>query len=143
MKRTLIMVVLAGLLVAADEPKDHPELEKAINALNDAFAKNDVAAIKRLMTEDHVAIAPYYGGPASLADLIKSLPDHKISVYKAGKMSFQTVSKDVVFVSYLLTQKGTYKGKALAPKSYASAVWVKRDGRWLEATYQETALEGE
>jgi hypothetical protein len=37
--------------------------------------------------------------------------------------------------------KGTFKGRDIPRNSFASAVWVKTDGRWLEAFYQETPLE--
>ena len=39
------------------------------------------------------------------------------------------------------TMKGTFKGRDVPRSSIASAVWVKTDGRWLEAYYQETPLE--
>jgi hypothetical protein len=75
--------------------------------------------------------------------MLKTLGDFKMAEYKPGKLKFQQLSKDVVLVTYPLAQKGTYKGKTLPAKSHASSVWVKRDGRWLEATYQETAVEGD
>jgi uncharacterized protein (TIGR02246 family) len=144
MKTKMLIIVTAGLLVAADAPKDDAavkEVEKAITVLNEAFTKNDADAIQRLMTEDHVAITPYYGGIASRAEQLKSLPEFKVAEYKASGLKVTLVSKDVALVTYALRQKGSYKGKALAAKSYAAAVWVRRDGHWREASYQETPVD--
>lgn len=53
------------------------------------------------------------------------------------------LTADTALVTYPLSQKGKFKQRRLAPKNYASAVWVKRDGKWQEAAYQEAPLGGE
>ena len=55
-------------------------------------------------------------------------------------LTFLRHSDFVFFACSMLTQKGTYKGKPVAPKNYVAAVWVNKDGKWLEASYQETPL---
>src|SRR5262245_13985504 len=141
MRRLNLLVVAVVALVlplrataaAEDEEKDTKEVLKAIAALNEAFAKKDAKTIKGLMTDDHVAITPYYNGPATRAEQLKNLDDLDLKEYKAGKMAVRTLAKGVVQISYPLSLKGTYKGKPVPPSSYASAVWVKREGKWLEA----------
>jgi ketosteroid isomerase-like protein len=118
------------------------EVEKAITALNEAFQKRDADAVKRLVTDDHVAVTPYYGGPATAAEMVATLGDLKIAEYAAARMKVTPLTRDAALVTYEVTWKGTYKGKELPRKCYASAVWVKRDGNWKEAFYQETALDG-
>jgi hypothetical protein len=141
-----ILVAAQGLeaerSLAADASKEEAEVRKALDRLNVAFTKNDKESLKQLMAADHIAITPYYGGPFSNAEQIKSLPDLKLSEYKTGPKKFIWISKDVVLISYAVSQKGTFKGKELAPKGYVAAVWVNRDGKWMEASYQETALSG-
>jgi hypothetical protein len=46
-----------------------------------------------------------------------------------------------VALSFRLLRTGTFRGKALAPAAYVIAVWVKRNGRWQQITYQETLPE--
>ncbi len=142
-KSTLLIVLAAGLLMGADTAKDAgaaKEVAQAIQTLNDAFLKANPDQIRRLMTDEHVSITPYYGGPMSKSEQLKNLPELKMSEYTSGEIKVTFVSKDVALVTYPLAQKGYFKGKVLAPKNYSAAVWVNRDGRWLEASYQETAL---
>jgi hypothetical protein len=48
---------------------------------------------------------------------------------------------DVAQVTYRATIKGTYAGKAVPSPVYVGEVWIKRDGKWLQASYQETPQE--
>jgi ketosteroid isomerase-like protein len=130
---------IVGQIARADESASK-EIEKALTVLNDAFVKKDVDAIKKLMTDDHVSITPYYDGALTGAQQIAALKDFKDYEYTTGKMKFTSIDKDTVLVTYPLTMKGSFKGKPLAAKSYVSSLWTKRDGKWVEALYQETAL---
>lgn len=59
-----------------------------------------------------------------------------------GKAKLTSMAKGVVLVHYPLTLKGTYKEKTVSGKYHVGAVWVQRDGKWLEAFYQESLVEG-
>jgi uncharacterized protein (TIGR02246 family) len=143
MKR-MLCVVAAALLMGADVPPDDAakEVEKALATLNDAFKKQDAEAIKKLMTDDHTAVTTYYGGAVSRAEQVASLADLKLSEYTSAKTKVTVINKETALVTYESMMKGTFKGKPVPAKTFASAVWVKKDGRWLEAFYQETPLEG-
>jgi lysophospholipase L1-like esterase/ketosteroid isomerase-like protein len=142
MKHKLLSVVLLLSLgaVAADDADTTKEADQALSALNEAFATGKPEAIQRLMTEDHVAITPYYRGPVTRSEQIKSLADLKLSEYRTGTMKKTLLSSDVALFTYPLTQTGTFKEAPLARHNQVVAVWVRRDGRWLEASYQETAV---
>lgn len=144
--KKLLLVLLAGLLLGTDAAADDAEIkevEKAITVLNEAFKNRDAVAIERLLTEDHTAVTAYYGGPQTRAQQLKSLPDLKLTEYATGKYDVTLLSKDVALVTYALKQKGTFQGKEVPRRSYASALWVNRGGKWREAFYQETPLEGD
>lgn len=130
--------VLTGARGAEDEVKD---VLHAIETLNKAFHKGDAKVIKALLAEDHVAVTPYYGAPMTRDEQIKTLPDTKLTEYKAGKMTVRMLGKESALVTYPLTLKGTYKGKNVPTRNYASAVWVKKGAHWLETYYQETSLD--
>lgn len=143
MNAKMLIVLMAGLLIGAGAGQEGAaikEVEQAIGTLNEAFVKKDSDAIRRLMADEHLAITAYYGGAQTKAEQLKNLPEYKVTEYAAGKTTVTLLSNDVALVSYPLTQKGTFKGKPLSQKNYAAAVWVKRDGKWLEASYQETPL---
>src|SRR5688572_4800627 len=114
MTKTTLTTVLAALFLAGAscaEDTETKEVEKAIDALNKAFEKADAKTVKELMTEDHVAVTPYYGGPLGRAEQIESLADHKYTEYKTGKVTVKMLGKDAALVTYDLTMKGTYKDK--------------------------------
>lgn len=128
-KKKSLATLLAVVLVAAAGRAD------------DAAADEVAAAIKAGMTADHVAVTGYYSGPVTRDEQIKSLAELKLTEYKSGKMKIKLLGKEGALVTYDLETKGTFKGKPLPRKNYASAVWVKQAGMWREAYYQETALE--
>jgi hypothetical protein len=69
------------------------------------------------------------------------LSDWKTSEYKIEGLKVKTLTKDVALVSFQATIKGTYKGKEVPSPVQVVEVWIKRDGKWLEASYQETPLD--
>jgi hypothetical protein len=144
MNPKFVVALAVGLLLGADDPKEAvvQEVRKAITALNEAFHARDAGKLKALMTADHVAVTASYEGPLARDAQLKSLPDLDLAEYKAGTMRVKLLDKDVALVTYPLTMKGKFKGKEVPHKSFASAVWVRREGKWLEAYYQETSLDG-
>jgi uncharacterized protein (TIGR02246 family) len=137
-----VAALLLAIVVCAGET-GASAVETAIAELNRAFEKGDGEKVKALMTDDHVAVTPYYGGPQKRDEQLKGLADHKMAEYRAGKMKVRMLGTEATLVTYELGMKGTYKGKAVPSRSYVSAVWVRKGGKWLEAFYQETALPGE
>jgi uncharacterized protein (TIGR02246 family) len=140
MSAKLTAVLAVALLTTTARADDAAEVKAALTKLNAAFAADDADAVRGLMTADHVAVTPY-AGRQTLDEQIKALPDGKFTVYETGPMTVRPLADGVALVTYSLTQKGTFRGKAVPPKAYSSAVWVKRDGQWREAYYQETAQE--
>lgn len=122
---------------AADTAKD---VENAITALNEAFKVGDATAIKAMETDDHLSVTSW-GGTQTREESIKTLPDLKLSEYKPVKIKITVLGPDAALVTYPLEIKGTYKGKDVPAKSFASAVWVRKGEKWLEHYYQETPLE--
>src|SRR5262249_47360939 len=128
-------LVFVPLAHAADPAAK--DVEAAIRVLNDTFKTGDASKIKVLMAEDHTAVTPW-GGKQTREDQIQTLPELKLTEYDAGPMTIKMLGADGALVTYALKMKGTFKGKELPAHCYASAVWVRRDGKWLELHYQET-----
>jgi uncharacterized protein (TIGR02246 family) len=137
----LIATLAAGLLLAAAGRADgEKDVLAALGRLNAAFAADDAGVVRELMTADHVAVTPY-AGRQTLDELVRHLPDGKFTEYKTGPMAVRPLADGAVLVTYTLAQKGTFQGKPIPTRAHAAAVWVKRDGKWREAYYQETAAE--
>jgi hypothetical protein len=139
----LLVLVVVGLALgnaASAQEKETKEVTQALQALNKAFVDQDKEALERLLAEDHVAITLYYGKPLKRAEQVKMAPELKLTEYRPGAMQVRLIAKDVALVTYPLFQKGTMRGLPVSQYNYASALWVKRDGRWQETFYQETPL---
>jgi ketosteroid isomerase-like protein len=116
------------------------ELEQAVQTIQTAFNKGDVDTLKQLMTEDHVTILSY-ARFSNTADQLKVLSDWKFSEYLIEGLTVKGLAKDVALVSYRARIKGTYKGKEVPSPVQTVEVWVNRDDKWLQATFQETPLD--
>ena len=132
----LLLMFVAAAAVAAEPAK---EVESAIEVLNEAFAKGDVAKVRSLMAPNHLAITPF-AGKQSLEEQLRTLPELKYDKYSAGPMSANTVSDACVLLTYALKVKGTFRGKPLPSNCIVAAVWVKNNGKWQELQYQETSV---
>jgi ketosteroid isomerase-like protein len=110
------------------------------NALDDAFEKSDVSAIKALMTPDHITVTPYYDGPQSVDDQIASLPELEWQQTIVGEVAVALLGPDVAMRTFTADLKGSFKGKPLPKQVYATEILVKRDGKWIERFYQVTTL---
>ncbi len=110
------------------------------NALDNAFAKRDVEAIKSLMTSEHVSVTPYYDGPQSIDDQIASLSELDYGQTIVGKPSIALLAPDVALRTFIADLKGSFKGKPLPSRAFVNETLVKRDGKWVERFYQITTL---
>jgi uncharacterized protein (TIGR02246 family) len=131
------VVMLLALQAKADTAE---EVERAVRTIQTAFNKGDVDALKRLMTEDHVTILTY-ARFSNTADQLLVVADWKFTEYKMEGLKVKALTKDVALVSYQATIKGTYKGKEVPSPVQVAEVWINRDGKWLQASYQETPVD--
>ena len=98
-----------------------------------AFEQNDKAAIKALMTPDHISVTPYYDGPQTTDDQIASLPELKWDQKIVGDVKASLLGD--ALRTFTADLKGSLKGKV-----FATEILVKRDGKWIERFYQVTTL---
>lgn len=115
-------------------------IDDAVGELNEAFTARDAAAIKALMTEDHVSVTPYYGTPQSVSGQIGSLAE---LTYKQTNMTEPTVlllGPDAAVWTATADLDVTFEGKSLVGKAFLTSVMVKQDGKWLEQMFQVTRL---
>ncbi|VTS04220.1 nuclear transport factor 2 family protein [Tuwongella immobilis] len=138
----LVPVAIAQAPASAERPPASAasQVQSALDALNAAFERGDVKAVAARMTPEHLAITSYYPKPLPREEQIRSLADHQLSQYRTSELSLQPLSPDSMLVTFRVTMKGTYRGKPVPETSFASAIWVRRQGQWLEHFYQETPI---
>ncbi|WP_299461840.1 nuclear transport factor 2 family protein [uncultured Gimesia sp.] len=143
--RSLLLAVLCSLLAGsvlfAQDPPDNKnaELLKAIQTLDTAFEKQDKDAIRKLTDPNHISIAPTYQF-FNQEDQLKALPELKISVFKSGPKRIIRITPETALVAYEANLEGTYAGKKLPGRVQIVESWVRRRGKWMETSYQETPL---
>jgi ketosteroid isomerase-like protein len=130
-------VILFGGQARADTAE---EVERSVRTIQTAFNKGEVNTLKGLMTEDHVTILTY-ARFSNAADQLKVLAEFKFTEYKMTGLKVKALTKDVALASYQASIKGTYKAKEVPSPVQVIQVWINRDGKWLQASYQETPVD--
>ena len=140
MRLHALLILAAGIPVAADAADDaQAKVLASLKMLNNAYLKKDVDTMKRLMSDDHVAILAS-GQRQPRDEHLKAVADLKLTEYTMEDVKTTMPGKETIVVTYKSTVKGTFKGVELPPKVMASSVWTNRNGTWLEVLYQETPL---
>jgi Domain of unknown function (DUF4440) len=125
---------------AAGDAETIAEVNKAAAALDEAFERQDVDNVKKLMTPEHIAVTPYYPGPQTVEEQISSLPDLKYAQEITGDVDVSLIGDDAALRTFKAKLRGSFKGRPIARHVFVSQLMVKRDGAWLEHFYQVTAL---
>jgi hypothetical protein len=138
-----VLVLLAAPLIGAKaaDADTIAAVNASSDALDEAFTKKDVATIKQLMTADHLTVTPYYDGPQTVDDQLASLDAYDWSQTIVGEPSVALLAPDVALRTFVADLKGTFQGKPLPKRVFATELLVKRDGKWVERFYQVTTLE--
>ena len=139
----LMLLFVAGWSVfqsRADDADTIAAINASSNAPYEAFTKKDVATIKALMTEDHLTVTRYYDGPQTVDDQLASLDKYDWSQTIVGEPDVALLGPDVALRTFSAELKGTFQGKPLPPRVFATELLVKRDGKWVERFYQVTTL---
>jgi len=136
----MLILVSASPSMAGDLKAELLDMEKSAWT---AWGKHDAKAYAEFMSEDAVmAVAGdevTRGRDKIAADVgsstceLKSFDFHDTNLRQLGS--------DAAIVSYTATQDASCEGQKLPAKLYATAVYVKQDGKWRWVSYQETPLE--
>ena len=108
--------------------RERQELEALKNGKVQEFA--DLMAENAIFVDSH--------GTAGKAEVMGLINDLKLVDYSMADIKFVPVSPDSGVIAYKLTQKGREHGKDFADTVYASALWVKRSGKWVCLFTQES-----
>jgi hypothetical protein len=73
----IVLTIAVASKALAGDAETIEAINASSNALDKAFEQNDKAAIKALMTPDHISVTPYYDGPQTTDEQIATLPELK------------------------------------------------------------------
>jgi len=105
-----------------------------------ASAKNDTAAVDKLVADDWVGI-DFEGKSITKAESIAEMKSGASTTqsYEIGPMKVRVLGNTAV-VTGSDTEKSTYKGKDSSGKYVWTDVWAMRDGRWQAVASQSVKV---
>lgn len=105
-----------------------------------AWKGHDAAFFERFLSEDHVEVHGYgIVGKSATVDGVRS-PACVVQSYSLGPFSLTAVSADAVLVTYRAEQRTTC-GEAKVPSPvWATSLYARRAGRWVNVLYQHTPV---
>jgi hypothetical protein len=132
--KLVLLLLLTATAFAADSlqdqivSKEREELEALRAAEYRTFAG--------LIADDAIFLNSH--GPATKAEVVQHVSDFKLLDFAMDDIRFVPLSSTSGVVIYKLTQKGSAGGHEFTTTVHASAIWVKRNGKWVSVFSQET-----
>jgi len=137
---TICSLIMSTALFAEEQTEaQNAELLKAVKKLDMAFSKRDKETIREMTDPNHLSIAPAFQF-FNRADQLKALPELKLTKFEAEPKKIIHTTPRTALITYEANIEGTFAGKELTKHVQILESWVKRNGKWIETSYQETPL---
>jgi len=105
-----------------------------------AWKNHDASFFEQILSEDHVEVHSYgVVGKAAVVDGVRSLAC-AVRTYSVGPLSLTQVSTDAVLVTYRAEQDTTCGEQKVPSPVWATSLYAKRAGRWVNVMYQQTPV---
>lgn len=104
----------------------------------DLAIKHDAAAYKGLHAPDFITLTGHGVVDKASSETSAMDPDVRFGQCDLSGFGVRFLSDDTALVTYHAKAAGLDHGKPFQLESYASSVWMKRDGAWLNVFYQAT-----
>lgn len=137
-------LALAFVLSAcATQPSDVPDVSVRLIDLERqswvAWQHHDAAFFANFLADDHVELGAT--GPAAKPLVVSFVGSGSCTVddYTIDRFHVTRLAPDTALVTYHVAQSTTCAGIPIPSPAWASSLYVQREGRWLNAAYQQTA----
>ncbi len=104
------------------------------NELWEAYEQRDGVAISRLVADDYLEVLSDRRN--SKDHILRGYADYSITGHKLEEVQVIPLGKEAAIVSYRLTLEGP---DANPGPAYATSVWKRQDGNWVQVLYQESS----
>lgn len=105
----------------------------------EALKVKDYRTYVGVLAEDFLDIEPV--GIITKSEEEKAITQLTVDAYKWEGLRIVHLSPDVTLLVYKATQKANLGGQPVPTPTWVSSLWIKRNGRWLNAFVQETQAE--
>jgi len=99
--------------------------------------KKDKSNLANILSEDFAEITD--DGLFDKAGVLANLDNLTVTSYAPTEFKIRNLAPNMIQLNFKVTVTGTFKGIAFQNHNYASSLWMKRDGRWQNVFFQETA----
>ena len=141
--RSFLFAILSCCILSsstvAEESETDAELLQAVKTLDEAFSRRDKETIRSMTDPLHMSISPAYQF-FTQEDQLKALPELKLTLFKASPKTIVHPTPRTALIRYEAQIEGTFEGKTLAKHVQILESWVRKKGKWIETSYQETPL---
>jgi hypothetical protein len=97
----------------------------------EAIKTKDYRTYVRSLAEDFVDVLP--DGIITKGEEEKGIVQLTVDDYKWEGLRVVHFSPDITLLVYKASQKASYGGKPIPTPTWVSSLWIKRNGRWLNA----------
>jgi len=146
LSRFLLVIALGGLCFANTQPAITPVIKLATvieaceRATWEAYRNQQPEVFKALCCPEFYEITAD-GTLVTLADVLREMPDYVIKDYSITEVVVTSFADNIAMMRYKLEVIYIHKGKDLpVQRSYSNVIYLRRDGLWCAAFYQETPL---
>jgi Domain of unknown function (DUF4440)/WD40-like Beta Propeller Repeat len=104
----------------------------------EAWKTRDSAFFRGFLSDDHVEVG--FGGVEGKATVVAGVgsPLCVVTSYEVRDFAFHRLGPTVALLTYHAAQQTTCGGRPVPSPVWVSSLYVLRDGRWLNAAYQQT-----
>ena len=105
----------------------------------EAWKARDGKFFQDFLSEDHVELGAY--GVSHKAEIVKFVgsPACTVKSYDVSDFACTLLNKETALLTYRAAQD-TFCTKQVPSPCWVSSLYVKRDGRWQNAVYQQTVI---
>ena len=135
----MVFQISASAQDAASDAKLLAELTQLEKNSWEAMMNDDKEFFRTYMAPEAKCF-PADGSIIGRDDVIRNLDDYHLTKYSMAEVSLLRINEDSAMVTYRASYEGVHKNKKEQFSDVeSSSLYVRREGKWLEIFYQETA----
>jgi hypothetical protein len=138
----LLMFSFTASAVGQAAQPDKSSLKETLTNLEkqswEAWKNRDGKFFQDFLSDDHVEVG--FGGPTGKKTVVAGVgsPACTVKSYTVDHFELAEFGPDTALLTYHAAQDTTCNGTAVPSPVWVSSLYVKRDGAWLNALYQQT-----
>jgi Domain of unknown function (DUF4440) len=136
----VLLLGIAPLAAAADLQAELMAQEKMLWT---AWGKKDGEPFKKHLTADAVEIIAGAAPATGLDAIVKDITTHRCELKSFAHQNpkLRKLGADVLVLTYTATQDTTCGGAKMPAKVFATVIYVRQKGKWMQTQYQETPID--